>query len=294
MIHHDEPTIFDLRKSYSIDESVAKMLGWMQGKTRVQTAIQDKYGPIPRHLPHLYALQQPIEKHLQLLLDRAKNVYKEALQDMEIAKLYIQENNPVDATSVMIASNSIIKETYNEVTHWESVAEKALNYKSMIQEELEKDESPKLEVDQLTTDKLGIVHIKLNSLNEWAKQFGINLIDEPKGNVSPTQKFQGQSEQSINKQVKAESTELQVRVRRIRQRENPLSLEIHPILEVMLNPTAVKVMAELRKLIGTPDTCITYAVADGIEWNKSNGDIGTLTHKLLAGRIAEWKKLPLA
>ena len=293
MIHHDEPTIFDLRKSYSIDESVAKMLGWMRSKTRVQTAIQDKYGPIPRHLPHLYALQHPLEKHLQLLLDRAKNVYKEALQDMEIAKFYIEENNPVDATSVMIASNSIIKETYNEVTHWESLAEKALYYKSMIHEELEKNESSNLEIDQCTTDEFGIVHIKLNSLNEWAKQFGVIIIDMPEGLVDSTHKLQ-QMSQAVYIEVKPESNEVPARVKRIKQRENPLSQEIDPILEVMPKPTAVKVMAELRKLIGTPGTCITYAVADGIEWTKSNGEIGTLTYKALAGRIAKWQKLPLA
>lgn len=290
MIYHDEPTIFDLRKSYSIDESVAKMLGWMQGKTRVQTAIQDKYGPIPRHLPHLYALQHPIEKHLQLLLDRAKNVYKEALQDMEIAKLYIEENNPVDATSVMIASNSIIKETYNEVTHWESVAEKALNYKSMIQEELENNESTKLEIDQITTDKLGIVHIKLNSLNEWAKQFGVCIIDPPEGLVDSAQKLQEQTVQE--KDVVLINTPN--RTRRIRQRHNELSRVIDPILEIMPDPTAEDVMAELRKLAGGPGCVITKVVYGDIEWIKENGKIGTLNHKALQGRIAKWQKLPLA
>jgi ribosomal protein S8 len=294
MINHDEPTKFDLRKSYSIDESVAKMLGWMKGKIRVETVIQDKYGPIPRHLPHLYTLQHPLETHLQLLLDRAKHEYNEALQDNEIAELYIEEMNPVDATSVRIASNYIVNEKYNEVTHWESVAKKALNYKIKIQEELEKKESPRLEIDQPISDESGIVHIKLNSLNEWAKQFGITIIDSNEGFVMPTEKHQEQSKQADYIEVKPESNQVPERVKRIRQRENPLSLEIYPILEVMPNPTAVKVMAELRKLIGTPDTCITYAVADGIEWTKSNGDIGTLTHKALAGRIAKWKKLPLA
>ncbi len=136
MIYTDEATQIDNRESYSIDESVAKMLGWMNGTVRVKSAVQDKYGPISRHLPHLLSLQHPLETHLQMLLDRAGYEYNEALQDHEIAKLYIEENNPVDATSVMIASNSIIKENYNQVAHWESVTEKALNYKSMIQEEL--------------------------------------------------------------------------------------------------------------------------------------------------------------
>ena len=73
MIYHDEPTKIDPRTSYSIDESVAKMLGWMHGRDRVETAVQDKYGSIPRHLPHLYSLQHSLETHLQMLLDRAKH-----------------------------------------------------------------------------------------------------------------------------------------------------------------------------------------------------------------------------
>ena len=294
MIYHDEPTKFDLRKSYSIDESVAKMLGWMQGKIRVETVIQDKYGPIPRHLPHLYSLQYSLEEHLQLLLDRAKHEYNEALQDNEIAELYIEEMNPVDATSVRKASNADVKEKYNEITHWESVAKRALNYKSMIQEELEKNKSPRLEIDQPITDESGIVHIKLNSLNEWAKQFDITIIDHPEGFVRPTQKHQEQSEHDVNKEVKAESTKPQFRVRRIRKRNTELSKLIDSILEIMPNPTSGKVMAELREAIKDPDSCITCAAEDGVQWENVKGITKTLTHKLLAGRIAEWYKLPLA
>lgn len=295
MIYHDEPTKFDLRKSYSIDESVAKMLGWMQGKIRVETVIQDKYGPIPRHLPHLYSLQHSLEEHLQLLLDRAKHEYNEALQDNVIAELYIEEMNPVDATSVRKASNADVKEKYNEVTHWESVAKRALNYKIMIQEELEKKESPRLEIDQPITDESGIVHIKLNSLNEWAKQSGITIIDSNEGFIMPTEKHQEQSVNAVNKEVRAESKELQVRVRRKRQRHNALSKVIDPILETMPNPTAERVMVELRKLIGNPDNFTIFkTVYDGIEWDKGNGKFGTLDHKLLKGRIDEWLKLPLA
>ena len=280
MIYHDEPTIFDLRKSYSIDESVAKMLGWMQGKTRVQTAIQDKYGPIPRHLPHLYALQHPIEKHLQLLLGRAKNVYKEALQDMEIAKLYIEENNPVDATSVMIASNSIIKETYNEVTHWESVAEKALNYKSMIQEELEKNDLSELKTDQPTTDELGIVHIKLRSLNEWAKQFGVTIIDEPKGTVIST-------EQSKLQPLKAVSG-----IYKKSERADALSIVLDNLLQKNPELKPARVMYELREIAKLDNKVIVSVLDEGVKWRRDSGDedaIEITKKNALAERIRYWK-----
>ena len=295
MIYKDEATQIDNRESYSIDESVAKMLGWMHGNVRVKVPVQDKYGLIPRHLPHLLSLLHPLETHLQMLLDRAGYEYNEAQQDNEIAKLYVEDKNPVDATSVIIASNAIVNEKYNQVTHWKSVTEKALTYKSLIHEELEKNESPKLEIDQPTTEKLGIVHIKLRSLNEWAKQFGVKIIELPEGLVISGKKLQSHKEQVLNTDENIKSTEIQTRVRRIRQRHNALSKVIDPILETMANPSAERVMAELRKLIGTPDNfTITKIIFDGIEWDKGNGNFGVLDHKALAQRIAEWQKLPLA
>jgi hypothetical protein len=174
------------------------------------------------------------------------------------------------------------------------VAEKAFNYKSMIQEELEKKDSSKLEKDKSITNESDIVLIKLNSLNEWAKQFGVTIIDASEGLVIFGQKLQSQTEQAVNTVDNIKSTEVQVSGRRIRQRHNELSRVIDPILEIMLNPTAERVMAELRKLIGNPDNyTITKAVYDNIEWDKGNGKFGTLTHKALERRIAEWQKLPL-
>ncbi len=281
MIYHDEPTIFDLRKSYSIDESVAKMLGWMRSKTRVQTAIQDKYGPIPRHLPHLYALQHPLEKHLQLLLDRAKHEYKEALQDMEIAKLYIEENNPIDATSVMIASNSIIKETYNEVTHWESVAEKAINYKSMIQEELEKNELSELKIDQSITNKSGNVHIKLNSLNEWAKQFGVTIIDEPKGSVLTTV-------QSKLQPLKAVSA-----IYKKSERADALNIVLENLLQKNPELKPARVMYELREIAKLDNKVIVSVLDEGVKWRRDSGDeddIEITKKNALGERIRYWKR----
>ncbi|MDO9050871.1 MAG: hypothetical protein Q7U70_05220 [Methylotenera sp.] len=294
MIYHDEVTKIDLRESYSIDESVAKMLGWMHGPICLQAVTQDQYGPIPEHLPHLYSLLHSLETHLQLLLDRAKHEYNEALNENVIAKLYAEDESAIDAASVLIAADAIVNEKYDQISHWNKLTEKALNYKFMIKEELDKNDSSELEKDQSITDEPGLVHIKLNSLNDWAKQFGVDIIDLPEGLVVSSQKPQEQIAQAANIEVKIESTEAPVRVHRIRQRHTELSSAIDSILEIMPNPTPGKVMAELRKLIINPDSCITCSAEDGVQWENGKGITKTLTHKALAGRIKEWQKLPLA
>lgn len=281
MIYHDEKTKFDLRTSYTIDESVAKMLGWMHGTVRVQTATQDKYGPIPEHLPHLYSLLFPLETHLQLLLDRAKHEYNEALQDNEIAKLYIEDKNPVDATSVIIASNAIVNEKYDQVTHWKSVTEKALNYKSMIQEELEKKDLSKLEKDHSITNELGIVHIKLNSLNEWAKQFGVTIIDTPEGLLDSTQKPQ---EQTI-----AVHTVTYIAPKRA----DALGVILDDLLRANPELKPSRAMKELSNLIGKSRVIISV-FDEGVKWHRDDGsenDIEITSKASVGERMRYWKRV---
>jgi predicted transcriptional regulator len=281
MINHDEPTKFDLRKSYSIDESVAKMLGWMQGKIRVETVIQDKYGPIPRHLPHLYCLLYSLEEHLQLLLDRAKHEYNEALQDNVIAELYIEEMNPVDATSVRIASNYIVNEKYNEVTHWENVTEKALYYKSMIQEELEKKDLSELKIDQFETANTGKEHIKLSSLNEWAKQFGINIIETSNGSGVST------------KQSKLQPPKAVSAIPKKYERADALNIVLDNLLQKNPELKPARVLYELGEIAKVDNKVIVSVFDEGVKWRRDNGDMDDIeitSKDALGERIRYWKR----
>lgn len=295
MIFNDEATKIDSRQSYSIDESVAKMLGWMKGANRLQKVGEDKYGPILNQMPHLYSLLYPIENYLQLHLDRAKHEYNEALRDNEIIKLYAEQKSSLDTASVLNESEETLSEKYEQISYLNKLTENAQSYKLMIEHELDKEsELSELKVDQLTTNEKGNVHITLKSLNYWAKQFGLYIIDIPERLVDSTQIPQEKIAQVVNIEVKNVSTEGPIVVRRIRQRHNELSKLIDSILEVMPNPTAGKVMAELRKLIADPNSCIICTAEDGVQWENIKGQIKTLKHKALAGRIADWLELPLA
>jgi len=281
MIYHDEPTIFDLRESYSIDESVAKMLGWMHGPVRLQTVTQDQYGPIPEHLPHLYSLLHSLETHLQLLLDRAKHEYNEALHENVIAKLYAENESAIDGASVLIAADAIVNEKYDQISHWNNVTEKALDYKRMIQEELDKNDSSELEKDQLTTDESGIMHIKLNSLNEWAKQFGVTIIDEPKGSVLSTEQSKLQPPKAVSANHKKS------------ERADALNIVLDNLLQKNPELKPARVLYELGEIAKLDNKVIVSVLDEGVKWRRDSGDeddIEITKKNALGERIRYWKR----
>lgn len=79
-----------------------------------------------------------------------------------------------------------------------------------------------------------------------------------------------------------------------RQRQDALAVELDEILVSMTIRKPAKVMAELRKQIGKPITCILRNVGDGIEWENNHGNVKALTIRMLGERIKEWKKTGLS
>lgn len=75
-----------------------------------------------------------------------------------------------------------------------------------------------------------------------------------------------------------------------RQRQDALAVELDAILVGMKTKTPTKVMAELRKQIGLPNTCILNNIGDGIEWENDAGDIKKLNIPALKERIKNWKQ----
>ena len=73
------------------------------------------------------------------------------------------------------------------------------------------------------------------------------------------------------------------------QRQDALAVELGAILYAMEKPTPAKVMAKLREQIGKPNTCITANVGDGLQWERNNGNVETLSIAALGERIKNWK-----
>ena len=49
-------------------------------------------------------------------------------------------------------------------------------------------------------------------------------------------------------------------------------------------------MAELRSRAGSVTSCVTTNIGDGIQWERNNGKVETLTIDALEKRIATWRK----
>lgn len=278
MIYNEEATKIDNRESYSIDESVAKMIGWMHGSIRLQKVTEDEYGPILEHLPHLFSLLYPLETHLQLLLDRAKHQFNEALHDNEIAKLYVESTSPPDAASVLIASEVIVNEKYEQISNLNKLTEKSQTYRLMIKQELEKNDLSILRIDQSITDDSGIEYINLNSLNNWAKQFGVNIIDT----LEPLMVFN---------QKQQELKEVVPNVKYISpKRADALNLVLDGLLRENPELKPAKAMEELRDLSGKG--VIIEVLDEGVKWHLDDGrldDVKITSKEAIGERLRYWK-----
>jgi hypothetical protein len=74
------------------------------------------------------------------------------------------------------------------------------------------------------------------------------------------------------------------------QRQDALAVELDEILKGAEKRTPAFIMAKLKERIGKPHTCITANVGDGLQWERNQGKVETLTIGALGERIANWKK----
>lgn len=173
MISPTDATMIDDRDAYPIDECVAKMLGWMNGSERLYKVVLDELGVPPDKLPHIYSLVYPLDKHLDQLKERAR------LELFDAADAY---GDAVDGTPEKDALGNIIDQKYIVIDEYAELIKKAHFYKSEVRKELNKEVS-QLKIDRVEKDEDGvdIIYIKLDSLDDWAKKYQINIIDVPEG-----------------------------------------------------------------------------------------------------------------
>lgn len=254
MISPTDATIIDSRDAYPIDECVAKMIGWMQGSERLEKIKLDERGILPEVMPHISRLVYSLEKHLEQLKERAR------LELFDAADAY---GDAVDGTPEKDSLGNIIDQKYLVINEYSKLNEKAQFYKSEIRRELAKDKESQLKVDRIEKDDgADIIYITLDSLDDWAKKFKVNIIEVP---------------ESISVAKKS-------------QRDNALSLVINDILRI--NPTAkpAKVLAELRKLIGVKNSIIIDISDEGVKWLNEENNAKFTSIDSLGERIRYWKK----
>ena len=278
MISPTDATIIDSRDAYPIDECVAKMLGWMQGSERLEKIKVDERGILPDMLPHIYTLVYSLDKHLDQLKERAR------LELFDAADAYA---DATDGTSEKDALSNVIDQKYIAIDDCANLIKKAHFYKSEIRKELDKGEQSQIKIDYVEKDEdgLDVVFIKLDSLDEWAKKYQVNIIDVPETvliAMSQSHQFEDEydTESSSASNNKPEKS----------QRDNALSLVLNDILRI--NPTAktAKVMAELRALIGEKNSIIIDVFDEGVKWLNEDKNPQITSRDALGERIRYWRK----
>lgn len=274
MIEPTDATMIDSRDAYPIDECVAKMLGWMHGSERLYTVILDEFGFPPEKLPHIYSLYDSLDTHLDQLRERARSQY------IIVAEAYA---DAVDGTPEKDALEGELEQKESFVEECSELIRKAYYFKSEINKELAKGEQSQLHIDNTKKDnsQADIIYIKLESLDDWAKKYGVNIIDVPETILNA---------KSMTHQYAAETLTTSANKPNKSQRDNALSIVLNDILIKDPQAKTTKVIAKLRELVGTKNAVINEVLDEGVKWLDHNNKIQITNKASLGERIRYWRK----
>lgn len=287
MIKPEDEVVIVTDRYYAKQDIVAKLLGWMQGCRRLSCIQmnQNGTGVIAEHLPYMQGLIAPVNIQLLGMRDEAQqNLYAvgEMIKAAEIAK----DDDAYNAAIHLIADKDAA------IAACDALMDKAAQYARDVDDEISKGDNSAFEFSHLIESDVPEPLYTVKSVEQWSlKKYGLSVIDFANSEAR-AEKFRVES--IASEEMKQAQINTPTRTRRVRQRNTELSTLIDSILEVMPNPTAGKVMAELRKAIKDPDSCVICTAEDGVQWEDIKGVTKTLNSKALAARIVEWQNLPLA
>ena len=143
-----QPNI-ELKASLSKDEAVAMLMGWISGYTRPAYIRANEQGVSADHSFFLPALEGSLEKYLAAL--RA-DTYQEFLDSFN-ADASVDELN--EKEKAIERCNALIKQAWN--------------YSLDISDEISNGEASLLKIDPEATEKFGIKHYTIRSIERWAE-----------------------------------------------------------------------------------------------------------------------------
>lgn len=271
MINLEDEVILNFDESCNKQVAVAKMLGWMRGHRRLKYVELNKFrtGVEAKYLPYINQLMFPLEDQLAALREVAWN------ELMDVGDAMVAAKEPGDDIA---HANLELKCSgkFDALEQCDRDIERAADYLQAINQEIYNGAKSALIIDLPATKKSGEPHFNIASLDLWAREkFGISISDV---------------ELNLSENIISTAKQKNVKAKEKSKRYDALRPELETILDTMDKPTPSKVMAELRKLAGTPKSCITTVLGDSVQWDCNNGDVGTLNIKALAERIKTWKK----
>jgi hypothetical protein len=158
MINAEDEIYIDLRTSCTRDVAAAKLLGWMKGHVRKVIPASEQ-GDAADQWQNMCSLEGSLADKLNEMRETARQEFINALKPGFDASLVMEKEFAVLQCDVII--------------------DDAMNYLLAIDEELAKDDSA-LRIDKFATEKSGVIHITLKSLDQWAvSTYGISIINSP-------------------------------------------------------------------------------------------------------------------
>lgn len=171
MINPEDPIRANLRISCTKDEAVAKLIGWLKGFIRRDNNEISERGISETELPHLHTLAMSLGDQLNVLRETARQ---------ELIKA-----NDTDEDRHKL---------YEAVEKYDELINKSATYFLDIDDEIEKVELSVLKIDHEATQKFGVTHIKLRSLDKWARaKYGIKILEESNSNIETSLTPESQS-----------------------------------------------------------------------------------------------------
>lgn len=159
----------DISGSCTIDEAVAKHLGWMKGAIRNQLVIychndydEELFGISQEQLPNMPS-HNGFNLTEQLTFMRSK-----LCSDLEKEYVECEKNGFVDMTH--------FDKLDENLKEFDELIEKAARYKSLIVDELSKNDSSALRIDKLKpSSESNEIYITLASLDAWDRESEKNV-----------------------------------------------------------------------------------------------------------------------
>lgn len=150
-------TFVDDRESCTVQEAVAKLIGWMRGKTRLSVIrMNGDGGLIAEDLPFLHSLEGTVQDMLDGQWQAAQRERRRVEEGSEAIELVIEK-----------------MEALLDV---EELMQRAATYLTDIEGEIVQGASSRLTLDASAKAEKGGIHITLKSLEHWAlEKYGISI-----------------------------------------------------------------------------------------------------------------------
>lgn len=172
----------DERESCTVQEAVAKLIGWMQGKKRFKyIQLNEDGGIVESRLPFLGSLDGTVQ-------DMLEGQWAAARRRLSRAK--------ADALS-----SQQIDERHSALLDVEEAIQNAATYLNDIEEEIVRGESSELILDEVAEATTGDIHVTLSSLEKWAfMKYGVVMSGEL-DNKAKTEGTIAKKEPSLKRQL---------------------------------------------------------------------------------------------